>query len=115
MSIRLTCAICKKPDSRMAIIFGDPSEIDGWLPYTCCDCLEKGYSAKKEAEKAEVKKVQNFEDSELFRVIKEDQEKEKMGLIRCPLCDRFSPMNDVRKKGGSFVDRLCDKCKPKSK
>ena len=32
----------------MAIIFGDPSEIDGWLPYTCVDCSEKGYNAKEE-------------------------------------------------------------------
>ena len=99
----------------MAIIFGDPSEINGLLPYTCIDCLEKGFSAKKEAIKPEVKKVFRFEDSDLFKEMKENEEKEKMGLIRCPLCDRFSPMNDVRKKGGSFVDRLCDKCKPKSR
>lgn len=98
----------------MAIIFGDPSEIDGWLPYTCVECSKKGYNAKEELkEKKKVKKAQNFEDSLLFKEMKENEEKEKMGLIRCPLCDRFSPINDIRKKGGSFLDRLCDKCKPK--
>ena len=46
MSIRLTCAICKKPDSKLAIVFDDPSEIDDWLPYICVECGAKGYSEK---------------------------------------------------------------------
>jgi len=111
MSIRLNCSICGQTDYRLAIIFGDPSEIDGWLPYTCIDCCEKGYNAKEEL-KAK-KKVQNFEDSDLFKEMKENEEKEKMGLIRCPICDRFSPINETRKKDGTFIERLCDKCKPK--
>ena len=113
MSIRLTCSICKKPDSKLAIIFDDPSEIDDWLPYICIECEAKGYSEKDVKGKEKAHKVQRFEDSDLFKEMKENEEKEKMGLIRCPLCDRFSSINEVRKKGGSFVDRLCDKCKPK--
>lgn len=114
MSIRLTCSICKKPDSRLAIIYGYPSEIDGWLPYTCCDCLDKGYNAKKQLKaKEEVKEVRNFEDSDLYRQFKEDEENEKLGLIRCGICQKYSPMNEVRNKAGDFLDRLCDECKPK--
>lgn len=114
MSISLTCFICKKPDSRLAIIFGDPSEIDGWLPYTCVECSKKGRNAKEELKaKAEEKKVQNIEDSDLFKQFKEDEEKEKLGLIRCGICNKYSPMNEVRNKAGDFLDRLCDECKPK--
>ena len=113
MSIRLTCAICNKPDERLAIII-DLSEIDNWLPYTCIDCCEKGYNAKEELKaKEEVKKAQNFEESDWFKEMRENEEKEKMGLIRCPICDRFSPINETRKKDGTFIERLCDKCKPK--
>jgi len=114
VSIRLTCSICKKPDSRLAIIFGDPSEIDGWLPYTCVECSKKGRNAKEELKaKEEVKKVWNFEDSDLYRQIKEDEEKEKLGLIRCGICQKYSPMDEVRNKAGNFLDRLCNECKPK--
>lgn len=114
MSIRLTCSICKKPDSRLAIIFGDPSEIDGWLPYTCIDCSKKGHNAKEELKsQQDVKEVQNFEGSDLYRQFKEDEEKEKLGLIRCGICQKYSPMNEVRNKAGNFLDRLCDGCKPK--
>ena len=114
MSIRLICSVCKKPDSRMAIIFSDPSEIDGWLPYTCVNCLGNGKNAKEELKaKEEVKKVQNFEDSDLYRQFKEDEEKERLGLIRCGICQKYSPMNEVRNKAGDFLDRLCDECKPK--
>lgn len=103
MSLRLTCKVCGIPDKNFSIILNDIEDIKLWQPYICIVCIEKGYSSKKEIIESEV--------PDLFDVIKEDMEKGKLGLIRCPLCDSFSPINDVRKKGGDFFERLCDNCK----
>lgn len=46
MSVRLTCSICGKPDSRVAIVFEDPEEINDWQPYVCIDCSEKKSDSK---------------------------------------------------------------------
>lgn len=100
MSVRLTCKVCGNPDENFAIILDD---IKSLQPYVCIECIRKGNRLNKEFINSKV--------PDLFDTIKEEIEKEKLGLIRCPLCDGFSPVNDVREKGHDFFERLCDNCK----